>query len=50
MENKPIDKFTDLELAKLQGELYTSLMQIQNNLIVVRAEIEKRTPKEVKND
>jgi len=45
MEQKPLDKYTDLELAKLQGQLYQQFMQIQGNLIAVNGEIEKRTPK-----
>lgn len=45
MEQKPLEKFTDLELAKASGQLYTQLMQIQSNLIMVNQEIEKRTPK-----
>ena len=50
MENKPIEKFTDLELAKLSGQLYQQLMQVQNNLMVVSREIEKRTPVEKETD
>ena len=44
--NKELKDFTDLELAKLQGQLYQNLMQIQGNLLAVNQEIERRTPKE----
>ena len=47
--NKELKDFTDLELAKLLGQLYQELMRVQGNLIAVNQEIEKRTPKEVKD-
>ena len=43
--------YTDIELAKLQGNLYQELMRIQGNLIAINQEIDKRTPKkEEKSD
>ena len=43
--NKELKDFTDLELAKLQGQMYQELMRVQGNLIAINQEIEKRTPK-----
>ena len=43
--NQDITKMSDLELAKLQGQVYQQLMQAQSNLMVINKEIEKRTPK-----
>jgi hypothetical protein len=40
-----ITKLLDIELAKLQGQVYQELMRVQNNLISVNQEIEKRMPK-----
>ena len=40
-----ITKMTDLELAKLQGQMYQELMRVQGNLIAINQELEKRTPK-----
>jgi hypothetical protein len=40
--NTDINKMTDLELAKIQGNLYQQFMQIQGNLIAISQEIEKR--------
>jgi hypothetical protein len=40
-----LDKMTDLQLAKVQGQLYQQLRQIEGNLLAVNQEIEKRTPK-----
>ena len=46
-----ITKMSDLELAKLQGQLYQDLMRVQQNLMTVNQELEKRTPKdEPKNE
>lgn len=42
MNNKPLESFSDLELAKIQGQLYQQLMQIQGNLLAVNQEIDKR--------
>lgn len=43
-----ITKISDLELAKLQGQTYQELMRVQNNLLVVNQEIERRTPVVIK--
>jgi hypothetical protein len=40
-----ITKISDLELAKIQGQLYQDFMRVQGNLVAVNQEIEKRTPK-----
>lgn len=38
-----IQKLTDLELAKLQGQTYQEFMRVQQNLIIINQEIEKRS-------
>jgi len=43
--NPDISKMTDLELAKIQGQVYQQLMQAQQNLLILNQELEKRTPK-----
>ena len=40
--DKKIEDFEDLELAEAQGNMFVQLMQIQANLQVVGAEIQKR--------
>ena len=42
---KQLKDFTDLELAKAQGQLYQQFIQIQGNLIAVNQEITRREPK-----
>ena len=42
--------FSDLELAKMQGNMYQQLMQVQGNLIIINQEIDKRLKPEVKNE
>ena len=48
--NTDVIKMTDLELAKVQGQVYQQLMQAQQNLQIISREIEKRTLKEVKEE
>ena len=43
--DKQLKDYTDLELAKLQGQLYQQFMQTQGNLIAINQEIERRIPK-----
>ncbi len=43
--NKQIKEMTDLELAKALGNLYQQFMQIQQNLVAINQELEKRSPK-----
>lgn len=50
MDKIDLSTVSDLELAKINGNLYQTLMQIQNSLVMVAAEIEKRTPKPVKEE
>lgn len=45
MENKPLDKMTDLELCKIQQLVYGQLMQAQANIQAINAEIQKRETK-----
>jgi hypothetical protein len=46
-----ISKLSDLELAKLQRQVYIDLIQAQGNLAAINIELEKRTPKvEVKQE
>jgi thiamine pyrophosphokinase len=44
--DKTLKDMTDLELAKLQGNMYQQLMMTQQNLIALNQEIDRRTPKE----
>lgn len=53
MDNKPITEYSDLELAKVQSQVYQDLMRVQQNLIAINGEIERRVPscpKEEGND
>lgn len=43
MDNKPIQEFTDLELAQLQRQTYEQFLQTQNNLMIISQEINRRT-------
>ena len=40
--NKPLSEFSELELLKVQREVYSSLMQTQQNLLAINQEIERR--------
>jgi hypothetical protein len=40
-----LDKATDLELAKIYGQVYQQLIQAQHNLQMISAEIARREPK-----
>ncbi len=39
---KQLNEWTDLELARMQGSMYQDLMRVQQNLIAINGEIEKR--------
>ena len=43
--NKELKDYTDIELAKAQGAQYQEMLRVQNNLLMINAEIERRTPK-----
>ena len=36
---------SDLDLAKAQGAQYQEMLRVQNNLLMINVEIERRTPK-----
>lgn len=40
--NQDIKTITDLELAKIQGQIYGQLMQAQSNLLIINQELERR--------
>jgi hypothetical protein len=40
---KQLSSFTDLELASVVGQLYQQLITVQNNLMAVNDEVERRS-------
>lgn len=40
--NKNIEELTDLELAQALNQIYGQVMNLQNNLLAINAEIDKR--------
>lgn len=48
--NKDVKSFTDLELAELNGQLYSDLMIVQANLQAVQGEIAVRKEERAKKE
>lgn len=44
-EQVPLSKMSDLQLARVQGQLYNQFMQVKDSIIAINQELEKRTPK-----
>ena len=43
--NKELKDYTDIELANAQGAQNQEMRRVQNNLLMINAEIENRVPK-----
>lgn len=39
-----LKKMSDLDLAKVQGQMYQEMLRIQGNLLAINNEINSRTP------
>ena len=44
MEQKPVNAYTDLELAEIIGQQFQQLMAVQQNIQAIQMELARRKP------